>query len=366
MSRPAKIIIDLAAIQTNCRFAQTLAPYSKTVAVIKADAYGHEAFEVAKALEAQVEMFAVSCLEEALILREKGLRTPILLLEGCFDKSELKIAQDNQCEIVVHSSLQLTHLLNATLETPINVWLKIDSGMHRLGILPQEVESTYSKLKASRNVKNTILMTHFAVADDVGGAHTTKQISRFEECIRPIVSDDTRQKVQLSMANSAALLAWPQTRVEWNRPGIMLYGLSPFAEVIDQAKQLIPAMTFESQVIALRDISAGESVGYGCTWTAKRQSTIATIAVGYGDGYPRGAKSGTPVLINGHRAPLAGRVSMDLISVDVTDLQNVKIGDTAILWGKDLSANEVASWANTIGYELVTRMPKRVVKIFIN
>jgi alanine racemase len=365
MSRPAKIIIDLAAIGANCRLAQSLAPHSKIVAVVKADAYGHGSAEVAKALEPQVEMFTVSCLEEAMILRENGLSKPILLLEGCFDKTELRCASNNQCEIVVHSCLQLEQLLNTILETPINVWLKIDTGMHRLGILPQEVESMYAKLSASANVNNIVLMTHFAHADDVDGAHTGIQISRFEHCIQPIVTHSS-QKVELSMANSAALLAWPQTRVDWNRPGIMLYGLSPFAEPNDAANKLIPAMDFESQVIALRNIASGESVGYGCTWTADRPSTIATVAVGYGDGYPRNAKSGTPVLINGSRAPLAGRVSMDLISVDVTDLSNVKIGDTAILWGKTLSANEVASWADTIGYELVTRMPKRVTRLFVN
>jgi len=364
MSRPAKINIDLAAIQANCRLAQTIAPHSKTVAVIKADAYGHGAVEVAKALEPQVEMFTVSCLEEALVLLENGLSKPILLLEGCFDKAELKAANAHQCEFVVHSKLQLEQLLKATLETPVNVWLKIDTGMHRLGISPQELESMYAKLAASANVKNIVLMTHFAHADDVGGAHTTKQISRFENCIQPTVAN-TSQKVELSMANSAALLAWPQTRVDWNRPGIMLFGLSPFTDSIDAAKKLIPAMDFESQVIALHEISAGESVGYGCTWTAQRPSVIATVAVGYGDGYPRSAKSGTPVLINGHRAPLAGRVSMDLISVDVTDLANVQIGDNALLWGKALSANEVAIWADTIGYELVTRMPKRVTRVFV-
>jgi alanine racemase len=365
MSRPAKIFIDLAAIKANCRLAQTLAPHSKTVAVIKADAYGHGAVEVAKALEPQVEMFTVSCLEEALILRESGLRKPILLLEGCFDKAELKCATENQCELVVHSRLQLQELLNIILETPVNVWLKVDTGMHRLGVLPQEVETMFTKLTESENVKNIILMTHFAHADDVGGVHTVKQISRFEECIQPIVSD-IKQNVELSMANSAAVLAWPQTRVDWIRPGIMLYGLSPFAEPINHAKALIPAMTFESQVIALRDISVGESVGYGCTWTARRPSVVATIAVGYGDGYPRTAKSGTPVLINQQRAPLVGRVSMDLISVDVTDLPNVNIGDTALLWGKELSANEVATWAGTIGYELVTRMPRRVTRHFVS
>ena len=365
MSRPAKIIIDLAAIQANCRLAQTIASHSKTVAVVKADAYGHGAVEVAKALEPQVEMFSVSCLEEALVLRENGLSKPILLLEGCFDNTELKSATDNQCEIVLHSRLQLEQLLSDTLETPINIWLKIDTGMHRLGIFPHEVESIYAKLAASDNVKNIILVTHFAQADDVGGIHTAKQISCFKNCIQPIVAKAS-QKVELSMANSAAVLAWPQTRVDWNRPGIMLYGLSPFAEHIDATKTLIPAMDFESQVIALREISMGESVGYGCTWVAQRPSVIATIAVGYGDGYPRSAKSGTPVLINGHRAPLAGRVSMDLISVDVTDLSHVKIGDTAILWGKSLSANEVASCADSIGYELVTRMPKRVARVFVN
>lgn len=365
MSRPAKITIDLAAIQANCHLAQTLAADSKTVAVIKADAYGHGAIEVAKALEPQVEMLAVSCIEEALILRENGLTKPILLLEGCFDKAELKIAHTNQCEIVVHSASQLVNLTNVTFESPINVWLKIDSGMHRLGILPPEVESTYAKLKASKNINNIILMTHFAHADNIDGEHTIKQIGQFKQCIGPIVAD-ANQKVALSMANSAALLAWQQTRVDWNRPGIMLYGLSPFDEPLEQTKQLIPVMTFESQVIAIREISIGESVGYGCTWIAKRSSVIATIAVGYGDGYPRTANSGTPVLINQQRAPLAGRVSMDLISVDVTDLGNVQIGDKVELWGKELSANEVASWAGTIGYELVTRMPRRITRLFVN
>jgi alanine racemase len=365
MSRPAKIIIDLAAIQTNCRLAQTLAPHSKTVAVVKADAYGHGSIEVSKALEKQVEMFTVSCLEEALILRQSGLRKPILLLEGCFEKSELKIAMANNCELVVHSSLQLEQLLNTPLEIPIKIWLKIDTGMHRLGISPHEVESMYAKLAASENVKDIVLMTHFAHADDVGGPQTTMQINRFEDCTQPIVAN-TNQKVELSMANSAALLAWHHTRVDWNRPGIMLYGLSPFAELIYEAKELIPAMSFESQVIALRDICSGESVGYGCTWIAQRASVIATIAVGYGDGYPRTAKSGTPVLINNQRAPLVGRVSMDLISVDVTDLVNVQMGDKVLLWGKELSANEVAGWAGTVGYELVTRMPRRVTRHFIN
>lgn len=357
MSRPAKITIDLNAIQTNCRLAQTLSPQSKTLAVVKADAYGHGGVEVAKFLEPQVEKLTVSCLEEALILRAHGVVKPILLLEGCFEAQELLEAANKQCEVVVHHAYQVQQLLKANLKQPIIVWLKVDTGMHRLGIMPDAVESTYAQLKGSDNVKAILLMTHFAHADEVNNVHTQSQISRFRNSIQALT---TSEKLELSMANSAAILAWPHTRVDWNRPGIMLYGLSPFAQGNEQAANLIPAMTLESEVIGLRQISEGESVGYGCTWTAKRTSTIATIAMGYGDGYPRTAKSGTPVLINNQRVPLVGRVSMDLISVDVTDLSEVKIGDNAVLWGKELSANEVASWADTIGYELVTRMPRRL------
>lgn len=365
MSRPAKIIIDLAAIKANCRLAQTLAPHSKTAAVIKADAYGHGAVEVAKALEPQVEMLSVSCLEEAMILRQNGLTKPILLLEGCFDKSEIELAVNNQCDLIIHNHMQVEQLLSTTVKVPINIWLKIDTGMHRLGFALHEVAAIYAQLAGSNKINNIRLVSHFAHSDEINGTYTSQQITQFNYCIQPIVAN-SKHEIELSLANSAAILAWPETRVHWVRPGIMLYGLSPFQKPHDQANELIPSMHFESQVMAVRKVASGESVGYGCTWQAKRPSTIATIAVGYGDGYPRSAESGTPVLINGHRAPLAGRVSMDLLSVDVTDLVNVNIGDTAVLWGKDLSANEVASWANTIGYELVTRMPKRVERFYQN
>lgn len=365
MSRPTKIIIDLAAIRTNCRLAQTLAPQSKTAAVIKADAYGHGAVEVAKAIEPQVEMLSVSCLEEAIILRESGLTKPILLLEGCFSQSEIDLAVQNQCELIIHSQWQVSQLLSASVKAPINIWLKIDTGMHRLGISPQQVEAIYAALSGAKIVNKVRLVSHFAHADEIDGAHTSQQINQFNSCIQNIVAS-SKQKVELSLANSAAILAWPETRVDWNRPGIMLYGLSPFSQPQELANQLIPAMHFESKVIALRQVPAGESVGYGCSWHAKQPSIMATIAVGYGDGYPRSAKSGTPVLINGYRAPLAGRVSMDLISVDVTGLPHVNIGDTAVLWGNALNANEVAKWADTIGYEIVTRMPKRVERVFVN
>ena len=331
MSRPAKIIIDLAAIQANFCLAQQLAPDSKTMAVVKADAYGHGAERVAKALEPQVEMLAVSCFEEALTLRDTGILKPILLLEGCFSREEIALAAEQNCQLVIHSWQQIAQLECVNIDHAITVWLKVDTGMHRLGVIPDEVEKAYLKLEACKNVKDVLLMSHFSSADNLVSASTSEQMKCFEGCMSSIQSE----KPALSLANSAGILAWPQSRKEWNRPGIMLYGLSPFSESQPEADKLQPAMNFQSEVMAVRQIAQGESVGYGDTWTAQRTSLIASIAVGYGDGYPRTAKSGTPVLINGQRAPLVGRVSMDLISVDVTGVSQVNIGDTVILWGKE-------------------------------
>lgn len=361
MSRPAKICIDLAAIEANYKFAETLAPNSKTMAVVKADAYGHGAVEVAKKLASSVELFAVSCLEEALALRKGGVEQPILLLEGCFSEDEIPIAAAQNCQLVIHNQQQINELNNASVCQPLSVWLKIDTGMHRLGVLPSEAKIAYQGLKACKNVNNILLMSHFSSADNPASKEVVKQLGVLDTSIGIIKKDN----IQVSMANSAGILAWPNSHKNWNRPGILLYGLSPFSEPQEHAYQLQAAMSFESEVIAIREVSTGESVGYGDTWVAKRPSVVATVAVGYGDGYPRTAKLGTPVLVNEQRVPLAGRVSMDMILIDVTDLQNVNIGDKVELWGKNLGANEVASWADTIGYELVTRMPKRAKRLFI-
>jgi alanine racemase len=364
MSRPTKISIDLSAIRANCQLVQTLAGASKIVAVIKADAYGHGAVEVAKAIQQQVHMLTVTCLDEALELRAAGLSKPILLLEGCFTEQEITLAAANHCELVLHSDVQIQQLLDSRLKTPINVWLKIDTGMHRLGIMPEDASGNYARLQGSQNVNNIVLMTHFSSADNLQAAYTPEQLRCFELCLQEL-SLHQGQNIEVSMANSAALLAWPQSHADWVRPGIMLYGVSPFSTAHAPANRLIPAMTFTSQVIALRQIVSGESVGYGNTWTATRPSKIATIAVGYGDGYPRNAKSGTPVYINGQIVPLVGRVSMDLISVDVTDLKDIKLEDTVELWGKNLPVNLIAKHADTIGYELVTRMPSRVQRHYL-
>ncbi|MFT2090711.1 alanine racemase [Paraglaciecola sp. 2405UD69-4] len=359
MSRPAKIYVDLDALKANYKLAQTLAPNSSTIAVVKADAYGHGSVEISKALQSSVEMFAVSCLEEALTLRQAGIEKPILLLEGCFSADEIPIASEHNCQIVIHNQEQIEALENAAIHRPMPVWLKIDTGMHRLGFAPEALQRVYSQLQRCQQVSNIVLMSHFSHADDLASTSAQRQINMFEQCLDTIHTKD----IPISLANSAAILARPNSHGDWNRAGIMLYGLSPFLEPQKYADKLQAVMSFESSIIAVRWINAGESVGYGDTWTAKRRSLIATIAVGYGDGYPRTAKSGTPVLVNHQRVCLVGRVSMDLISVDVTDLKEAKVGDHVELWGKNLSANEVAKWAGTIGYELVTRMPKRAQRL---
>jgi alanine racemase len=364
MSRPTTITVDLQAIKANCSFAQSLAGNAKVMAVIKADAYGHGAISVAHALASQVELFAVSCLEEALTLRSHGINTPILLLEGCFSQQELVAVANNDLQVVIHNHQQLTQLMQASLCGPISIWLKIDSGMHRLGISGNDCMAFYQQLIQGANVKDIVLMTHLACADQPQNVMTDRQITYFKHSIEKTLQlyPHTKQ----SIANSAALMASPEGRADWDRPGIMLYGISPLAQSHFNEASLVPAMTFSSKVIAIRRVDSGEAVGYGNTWVAAQPSVIATVAAGYGDGYPRGARNGTPVLVNGQRAQLAGNVSMDMISLDVTRIDGVNIGDDVELWGKKLPVNEVAKWANTTGYELVTRMPTRARRIYHN
>lgn len=361
MSRPTEIIIDLDALRQNCRLAKSLSGRGKVVAVVKADAYGHGAADIALTIEPEVSMFAVSCMEEALALRKQGVSLPILLLEGCFSEDEYGLAATQNMQITVHNRQQVEQLQQANLSKPIKTWLKVDSGMHRLGVLPNEFLELYQALIGLPWVEDVVLMTHLASADDQAKDFTRMQLSRFKKAINSI-SDKV---YPLSIANSAGLLRWEEARADWNRPGIMLYGISPFDFEQEQATKLKPVMSFSSKVIAVRQIEPGEAVGYGNTWVADKPSTIATVAVGYGDGYPRTAGSGTPVMVNGHRCSLAGRVSMDMICVDVTDLDDVNPGDDVELWGKNLEVNEVASHAGSIGYELVTRMPRRTKRRFI-
>ena len=358
MSRPTKAVIDLQALRHNYQLAESLAPESKTIPMVKANAYGHGAVKVAQALADLAPAFGVACIEEALELRSAGIKQPILLLEGAFDAAELKLAATKGFWVMVENHQQKDAIINADLALPLTIWLGVDTGMHRLGFQPEDIAEVYQCLNRSRNISQPIVFTsHFACADDLDSEATAKQIDTFKACA-PVAALQ-------SLANSAAILAWPKAQREWQRPGYMLYGNSPFSAAQENADQLKPVMSFESAVISLRNIAAGEPVGYTGNWTAQRDSRIATITVGYGDGYPRNAINGTPVLINGVRCPLVGRVSMDMITVDVTELTEVTIGDRAVLWGPELPVNEVASYCDSIGYELLTRMPGRVPRVYL-
>lgn len=360
--RPTEILIDLAALRHNYRVACSLSPIGKPIAVVKANAYGHGVVPVAQTLGKDVDTFAVACLEEAKILREHGITQPILLLEGCFTPDEYKEISTLDCQPVIHNSEQLQPLFNAVLTKPITVWLKIDTGMHRLGVQPAQFAHFVQQLQNCQCVAQINAMSHFSCADELDNDATLQQLALFEHTVTQVKGFDSAG--QTSLANSAAIMAWPQTKLHRSRAGIMLYGISPFIQPVEQAEQLQQVMTLRSRVIALRQVKAGQTVGYGNHWQATRDSMIATVAVGYGDGYPRNAKSGTPVLIKQQRGKLAGRVSMDMICVDVTDIREVKVGDEAVMWGDGLAVTEVAQWADTIAYELVTRMPTRVKKIY--
>lgn len=360
MSRPTRAIVKLSALRHNYALAQSLSEPGQAMPIVKANAYGHGATDIARALEPMAPALGVACIEEAVELRDAGIKKPILLLEGFFSSEELELAAASDFWIMVQNEMQLQALEAARLVTPVRCWLKIDTGMHRLGFEPTATERTFARLQACTNVaEEVVLATHFASADDLDRDFTSRQIQLFRTHTQGI-------DAPCSLANSPGLLGWPQARAQWNRPGIMLYGHSPFAKTHPETTALQPVMTFRSEIMAIRNIAVGESVGYATAWTAQRPSRIATVPVGYGDGYPRHAESSTPVLINGQRAQLVGRVSMDMITVDVTDIASVTIGNEVILWGEHLSANEVAEHAETIGYEIMTRLHNRVPRVFID
>lgn len=356
MTRPSTAIIDLDALKANYRLACELSLHgrvdARTLAVVKANAYGHGAVQAARTLEPLAPALAVACCDEAMALREAGIRKPVLLLEGFFSNEEIHLCADHNLWPMIGDPTQVEALLKARPTAPLRVWIKVDTGMHRLGITLQDFPRVRQQLESCAHIQQPLVAaTHFACADEPDNPFTAVQIDRLRS-VAPTLP--------LSMANSPALLAWPDARADWNRPGFMLYGSSPFDQPLGEAERLRPVMHFQSRVMAVREIEPGEAVGYGETWRAQRTSVIATIPVGYGDGYPRTASNGTPVLVNGKRAPLAGRVSMDLITVDVTDVGAVKPGDPVELWGANLSVNEVASHAASSPYEVLTRIPARL------
>ncbi len=352
MSRQTQAIIHADAIIHNFKLLEANAPHSRSMAVIKADAYGHGAVNVARLLRDICPRFAVAIIEEAIALREAGITAPIVVLEGPHQQRECALARASDCIMVAHHRAQLDWLMALPEGQRPHMWLKVDSGMHRLGFAIDEVApilNTYQALVTSE----TVLATHLACADDLDNAFTQQQLDAFGTL-------KNRIDLPVSIANSPATLAWPQSQADWNRLGVAVFGSGPD---VPKRAQLKPAMTLRSSVMAVRTIAPGEHVGYGQNWQARRTSTIATVAIGYADGYPRHCPNGTPVAINGQLAPLAGRVSMDMITVDVTDIGEVRPGDRVELWGEQVNIDTVAQHAGTIGYELMTRVSQRVPRI---
>ncbi len=352
--RPTNATVSLSALRANALLARRLAANSKMAAVVKANAYGHGAARCARALSDVADIFAVACIDEALELREAGVTEPVLLLEGHFSPQELALSEAHDFWLMLHSEQQIQQLLNFRAQQTLTVWLKVDTGMHRLGLAPAAANAAYQQLGHCKHVNQPIVIaTHFASADHRNTEPTARQITQLS-------AFNAGKQAPVSLSNSAAILAHTAAHGDWVRPGIMLYGSSPLEYSHPYANELRAVMSFRSAVIAIRDIAKGESVGYGASWRADRPSRIATIAAGYGDGYPRAAVSGTPVLVNGRTAPLCGRVSMDMITVDVSDCPDVRIGSPVELWGNHLPVSTVAEHAGTIAYELLTRMPGRV------
>ena len=354
MPRQTVARIHLDSLRHNYRLARERAGTARAMAVVKADGYGHGLQRVARALADDTDHYAVACLEEALALREAGLRQPVLLMQGVHQAADLAQCQAHNFTVVVHHEHQL-QWLSAAQARP-DVWLKVNSGMNRLGFAPAEVADVHRRLQQA-GVRVTGAMTHFACADDEDSGRTGEQTTVFDEATGPLGS------LARSVANSAAHFRPGQPLFDWTRPGIMLYGSSPLLGRTGPELGLRATMTLESRVIALRRLAPGEPVGYGEAWRARRPSLMGMVCIGYGDGYPRHARNGTPVWIRGARAELIGRVSMDMLAVDLTDIPGAAVGDPVELWGRNIAIDEVAACAGTISYELLTGVTRRVPRI---
>jgi alanine racemase len=349
MSRPIQAHIDLSALRNNLRVVRR-ASSARVMAVVKANAYGHGLLQTARALN-DADGYALLDVRDAVTLRDAGFRQPILLLEGYFSRDELPLLAEYELTTVIHSHQQLEWLDAYPRKNGLSVWLKLNSGMNRLGFSAQEFPAVMERLKSHRAVRDVTLMTHFAQADEAPGV--SAQHALFEQLT-------ANRHHPRSLANSAAILRHPAAHADWVRPGIMLYGSSPFGDASAQALGLQPVMTLSSELISVRDIKAGEAVGYGATFRAERAMRIGTVACGYADGYPRHAASGTSILVDGKRTRTLGRVSMDMLSVDLSALPDARVGSRVVLWGEGMPIDEVARSAGTISYELLCALAPRV------
>ena len=369
--KPAIATINSAALRHNIQLIKSFAPNQKLLAMIKANAYGQGLLPAAHILADQVDGFGVARLREALEIQETGYTGKILLVEGFFDREELLKTLSRRFDSVIHCYEQLELLEQVATEWekeqqkgfwkrktkiyfPINVWLKIDTGMHRLGVHPEQVDEFYQRLKKCPLVESISFVSHFSRADELDCGYTEKQIATFEQATQ------SYPEHARSISASSGILYWKQAHYEWVRPGIIMHGISPHYEPITHLG-FQPVMTLSSSLIAVRTHKAGEPVGYGGTWVSPKDTKLGVIAMGYGDGYPRNAPEGTPVLINGRKVPIVGRVSMDMLTVDLGADSQDKVGDETIFWGKDLLIEEIAEHIGVISYELITKLTPRVI-----
>ncbi|WP_045738024.1 alanine racemase [Xanthomonas sp. MUS 060] len=343
--RPARALIDLHALRHNYRLARRLGG-GKALAVVKADAYGHGAVACARALEAEADGFAVACIEEALELRQAGIAAPILLLEGIFEADELPLVAEHRLWCVVASPWQVEAIAAFAAPQPLCLWLKLDSGMHRLGLAPDAFRAAHARLSALPQVERLVLMSHFARADELESERTLEQVEVFRQATADLAGE-------ISLCNSPALLGWPQVRSDWARPGLMLYGADPFAAAAVLPGELRPVMTLQSKIIAVRDLEPGEPVGYGARFVAPRPTRVGVVAIGYADGYPQLASNGTPVLIDGMPGELIGRVSMDMLTVDLTEHPQAGLGSLVQLWGAQPRIDALAAHCASSAYRLL-------------
>jgi len=356
VQNPPRALVDVSALRHNLARVREIAPGARVMAVLKANAYGH-GLETAAAALADADGLAVARIEEALALRAAGSRNRILLLQGASSAAQLAMAARDGFDVMVHSLEQLVMLEQRPPGAMLRTWIKLDTGMNRLGFRVEEFAGALARLVRIDGVApDPTIVTHLASADEVADPKTQQQLDSFEAATRAVPGER-------SIANSAAILAWPASRRDWVRPGLMLYGASPFPRGSGTDMGLRPVMTFQAEVIAVKTVEAGETVGYGGAWRAGRRTSMAVISVGYGDGYPRSAGPGTPVLVDGQRAPLIGRVSMDMVTADVTGLPGVRVGAPVELWGGMLPIEDIARCADRIPYELACGVTPRVPRI---
>lgn len=353
-TNPTTAHVDLEALHHNLHQIKATTPKSNILVMVKSNAYGHDAVEVAKSLEHDVDAFGVMFLHEALQLYNAAIKKPVIVLTGFLDIEELNLIDKYNFECSIHNFTQIEILEKARLSRPLRVWLKIDTGMHRLGFKPHQVQEAYQRLMQHNMVQKPLrLMTHFSDSDNLRNNKTTEQITCFEQTVANLEGE-------WCMANSAAILSWPKSHVHWVRPGIALYGASPFDDKNGLKLNLKPVMTLTSHIIATHNLEKGATIGYGSTFSCPEKMRIGTVSIGYGHGYPRNAKSGTPVLVNGIRTQLVGRVAMDMIGIDLRPIPDAKIGTPVILWGKGLPVEEIATNSGEIAYELFCRLTVRV------